>query len=70
MGFIFKKEKFGKFGGKKFQNFNSEKLHFLGFSERFLPTKTIRQNWSGSSWVKGGDHTHSSLFSLKSEKKN
>jgi hypothetical protein len=33
MGFIFKKEKFGKFGEKFFKFSNSEKLHFVGFSE-------------------------------------
>lgn len=58
MGLIFKKGKFGK------KISNSEKLLF----REFLPTKTIRQNWSGSSWV-GTILIYSSLFSLKSEKK-
>lgn len=60
MGLIFKK---GKFGKKKFQ------IRRNYFSGEFLPTKTIRQNWSGSSWV--GDHTHLFLaFLVKKRKKN
>lgn len=58
MGLIFKKGKFGK----KFQ------IRRNYFSGEFLPTKTIRQNWSGSSWV--GDHTHLFLaFLVKKRKK-
>ena len=52
----------GKFG----KNFQIRRNYFSG---EFLPTKTIRQNWSGSSWV-GTILIYSSLFSLKSEKKN
>jgi hypothetical protein len=63
MGFIFKKEKFGKFGGKNFQIFKFGEITFRGvFGGSFSPTKTIRQNWSGSSWVNGGTILMSHLF--------